>query len=132
MEENDHHPTKLQLVLNTHHHGTRTTRRQRDTILLIRRRRSSSWGILLHSTEDGLHHDTRDLIWVGVGGRATVLEVSVAFGGALARNADRRATVGDAVCEGVDGTGLVSAGETQLVALAVDENVCGVSLVSGS
>lgn len=86
-------------------------------------RRWHSGRNLLHSTVDGLHNDTGDLVRVGVGGGTTILEVTVALGGALAGNADRRATVGDAVGELVDGTRLVSAGETELVALAVDKDV---------
>ena len=71
------------------------------------------------------HHDyARDLIRVGVGSGPAVLKVAVALGGTFAWNTDRRATVGDTPCELVDGTGLVATGKTELVALAVDENVC--------
>lgn len=79
---------------------------------------------LLDGTKDGLHKDTGDLVGVGVGSGPAVLEVTVALGCALTRNTDGRATVGDAPCELVDGTGLVAAGKTELVALAVDEDVC--------
>lgn len=73
----------------------------------------------LQLAEDGGHHDLGDTVRVGVGGRATVLEVAVALGGALAGNADGGAAVGDAVAELVDGAGLVATGQTELVALAV-------------
>lgn len=79
--------------------------------------------ILLNGTEDGLHEDAGDLVGVGIGGGTAVLEVAVALGGTLAGDTDGRATVGDAPCERVDGAGLVPAGETELVALAVDEDV---------
>lgn len=79
--------------------------------------------VLLNSTEDGLHEDTGDLVGVGVGGGTTVLEVAVALGGALAGNPDGRATVGNAPCERVDSTSLMSTGKTELVALTIDEDV---------
>lgn len=79
---------------------------------------------LFDGTKDGLHDDTGDLVRVGVGSGAAILKVTVALGSALTRDTDGRATVGDAPCELVDGTGFVAASKTELVALAIDEDVC--------
>ena len=76
-----------------------------------------------------LHDDARDLVGVGVGGGAAILKVAVALGGALAGNADRRAAVGDAVRELVDGARLVAARQALLVVLAVHGDVL---LVAGA
>lgn len=78
---------------------------------------------LFNGTVNGLHNDTGDLVRVGIGGGTSVLEVTVALGGNLTGNTDGCATVGDTICELVDGTSLVPSGKTELVALAVNENV---------
>ena len=73
----------------------------------------------LQLAKDGGHEHAGDTIRIGIGGRAAVLEVAVALGGGLAGNTDGAATVGDTVAELVDGTGLVAAGETELVVVTV-------------
>lgn len=94
-------------------------------IYISKTKKGQNHHALLNSTVDGLHDDAGDLVGIGIRSGTTVLEVAVALGGALAGDADRCATVGDAVGEGLDGAGLVAASETGLVALAVDEDVCG-------
>ena len=56
-----------------------------------------------------LHQDAGDLVGVGIRRRPAVLEVAVALGAALARDADGAAAVGHAVRELVDAAGLMSA-----------------------
>jgi hypothetical protein len=80
---------------------------------------SSTLAFYLQLAEDGGHQDLGDTVRVGVGGGATILEVTVTLGGALARNADGRATVGNTVAELINGTSLVATSETELVTLAV-------------
>lgn len=80
---------------------------------------SSTLAFYLQLAEDGGHHNLGDTVRVGVGGGATILKVSVTLGGALTRNTDGRATVGDTIAELINGTSLVAASETELVALAV-------------
>lgn len=66
-----------------------------------------------------LHHNTGDLIRVSVRRRATILKVTIALVAALARDTDGAATVGNTVGELVDAAGLVTAGQTHGVVLAV-------------
>lgn len=70
-----------------------------------------------------LHHDTSDLVGVGVGGGSSVLKVSVALVRTLPWNSDRSTTVGDTVREAIDAAGLVAAGQTESVVLTVHGNV---------
>lgn len=89
----------------------------------------------LQLAKDGGHEDLGDAVRIGVGGGTTVLKVAVALLSSLAGNADRGTTVGDAVAELVDGAGLVAAGETELVVLAVlldALEVVGLKLLDGS
>lgn len=90
--------------------------------------------LLRNSAKASLHNDTRNLVRVGVGRRATVLEVTVALGAAFPRNTDRGTAVRDAVCERVDRAGLVTAGKTLIIALTIDGNVLlvtGLELLDG-
>jgi hypothetical protein len=75
------------------------------------------------------------LVRVGVGGRSSVLKVTLAILGALAGNTDGTTTVSDTVGELVNGTSLVATSKTSLVALTVDGNVLnvtGLELLHGS
>jgi len=90
--------------------------------------------IHLEATTHSLDDDTCDLVRIGVGGGATVLEVTLAVLGALAGDTDGATTVGNTVRELVDVTGLVATGETLLVALTVNGdvlNVTGLKLLHG-
>lgn len=71
-------------------------------------------------------------IRIRVRSRTTILKVTVALGSALARDTDGRATVGHAVGEGVDGTGLVATSETLLVTFAVDYFLVSISASTNS
>lgn len=82
-----------------------------------------------------LNNDTSNLVRVSVGGRSSVLEVTLAILGALAGNTDGTTTVSDTVGELVNGTSLVATGKTSLVTLTVDGNVLnvtGLELLHGS
>lgn len=74
-----------------------------------------------------LHDDTSNLVRVSVRSWTTILKVSLAVLGTLARNTNGTATVSDTIRKLVDRTGLVTAGETFLVALAVHGNVLDVA-----
>jgi len=66
--------------------------------------------------DDRRTHDLLgDAVRVAVGRRSPVLHVAVAFLGHLARNADRRAAVGDARREVVDVARLMQPGQSSLV-----------------
>jgi hypothetical protein len=67
------------------------------------------------------------LVRVGVTGRSAVLKVSLAVLGTLARNPDGTTTVSHPVGESLNRAGLVTTGETELVALTVDGNVLDVT-----
>lgn len=74
-----------------------------------------------------LNDDTSDLVGAGVTGRTAVFEITLAVLGRLAGNTDAATTVGDTVAELVDIPGLMTAGETLLVALSVDGDVFDVT-----
>lgn len=74
-----------------------------------------------------LHHDTGDLVRVGIGSWSSVLEVSVTLVATFSRDTNGATTVGNARCEGVDAASLVSASKTHGVVLSVD---CDVLLVA--
>jgi hypothetical protein len=90
---------------------------------------------LLSSTEASLHEKTGDPVRIGVGGGATVLEVTITLVADLTGNTDGGTTVGDTPGELINGTSLVAAGEAELVTLAVDGNVllvAALELLDGS
>merc|ERR1719198_1647767 len=83
-------------------------------------------GLLLlgHDALAGRLQDARgDAVGVAVRRRAAVLHVALAVLLGVARDADRRAAVGDAVLEVVDAAGLVLARKALVVALAVLRDV---------
>src|SRR5580698_269315 len=62
-----------------------------------------------------------DLVGVALGVRATIFQITlVAIVDEAVRDADRCATIGDAVAELMDRSSLVLAGETQMVVRTVD------------
>ena len=63
-----------------------------------------------------------------VGGWAAVLQVAEALRGDVTGNTDGRATVGNARAEAADVAGLMAAGETEVVVLAVHSDVLVVPL----
>ena len=67
-------------------------------------------------------------IHTNVGGRATVLEVTHALVGDMARNTNGGTTVGDTRREGADVAGFMTTGETEVVVLAVNSDVLVVPL----
>lgn len=71
----------------------------------------------------GLHHNTGNLVRIGVGSWSSVLEVTITIVATFSGNTDRATTVGDTRCEGVNATSLVAACKTHGVVLSVDGNV---------
>ena len=76
-----------------------------------------------------LDYDTSDLVRVSIASWPSVLKVSLSFPRALSWNPDTGATVGHAPAETLDATGLVTTGQTLLVALSVHGNVLFVALL---
>lgn len=92
-------------------HAMNTHKRKKSTIPV--------YSSALQLAKDGSHENLGDTVRIGVGGGTAVLKVAVALGSGLARNADRAATVGDAIAELLNGASLVRAGETLLVVLTI-------------
>jgi hypothetical protein len=83
----------------------------------------------------GLHHNTGNPVRVGVGGRSSVLEVTVTLLAALTGNTDGSTTVGNTVGKLIDSTGLVTSGKTEVVVLTIYGDVLHVAtleLLDGS
>src|SRR5205814_6572319 len=81
---------------------------------------------------DGLQDLGRDLVGVALRVRTAVFQIAlVSVVGEGVRNADRRATVGNAVAELVPGGGLVLAGQALVVVRPVDGNVVHDILLKG-
>lgn len=88
----------------------------------------------LSRTAKCLNDDTSDLVRIGIRSRSSILEVTLAILSDLARDTNRTTTVSNTVAELIDVTGLVSAGQTGLVALTVDGDVlevAGLELLHG-
>jgi len=78
--------------------------------------------------DGGLNHDFSDLVRVNVGGRSSVLEVTLPGDTDGSWDSDGGTSVGDTVGEGADVSGLVSTSETEIVVVTIDGNVFHVSL----
>jgi hypothetical protein len=76
--------------------------------------------------DGGLDNHASDQVRVAVGGRTAILKVALLVALGITRHTHRSTTVGNTPREGIDRGGFVSAGETAVVALAVDGNVFGV------
>lgn len=70
-----------------------------------------------------LHHDTGNLVRIGIGCWSSILEVTVTLVTTFSWDTDGATTVGNTRSECVDATSLMSAGKTLNVALSVNSNV---------
>lgn len=73
------------------------------------------------------NNDTSDLVGIRVTGGSSVFEIALSVLCTLSGDTDTATTVGDTPAELVDASGLVAAGETVLVTLAVDSDVLWVT-----
>merc|ERR1711881_693641 len=78
---------------------------------------------LLNGTIDSLHHNTSNLVRVGIRSWSSILEVTVTLVATFSGDTDGATTVGNTISERVDATSLMSASKTQSVVLSVNCDV---------